>query len=208
MRRVNPASETPRCPVCGVHPHLCFCAGFPVFATRTRFVFLQHSQETLKPTNSARLACRILSSSSITAWSRTAPPPFPVGTILLYPSVEATPLDPLELAESALIVIPDGTWSQASRIANVLGKKALQRRTLPLGNASAWSVRLSDDPERISSAQAAAMVLRLAGEDAPADFLFGAVAESGRRILSMRGLSERLPKGAPARPRDADPAAK
>jgi DTW domain-containing protein YfiP len=71
MRRVNPASEIPRCPVCGVHPHLCFCADYPTFATRTRFVFLQHSQETLKPTNSVRLACRILSSASIVPWSRT-----------------------------------------------------------------------------------------------------------------------------------------
>ena len=208
MRRVNPASETPRCPVCGVHPHLCFCADFPVFATRTRFVFLQHSQETLKPTNSARLACRILSSASIAPWARTAPPPFPAATILLYPSAQAAPLAPEELSGSALVVIPDGTWSQASRIANVLGKESILRRTLPLGNASAWSVRLSDDPERISSAQAAAMVLRMAGEDAPADFLFGAVAESGRRILSMRGLSERLPKGVAVRPLDQDPATK
>jgi DTW domain-containing protein YfiP len=185
MRRVNPASEIPRCPVCGVHPHLCFCAGFSSFATRTRFVFLQHSQEALKPTNSARLACHILSSASIATWSRTAPPPFPPETILLYPSAEAIPLAAEELTESALIVIPDGTWSQASRIASVLGKRPIVRRTLPLGNSS---VRQSDDPERISSAQAAAMVLHLAGETIPATSLFEAVAESGRRILSMRGM--------------------
>jgi len=194
MRRVNPASEIPRCPVCGVHPHLCFCSGFPTFATRTRFVFLQHSQETLKPTNSARLACRILSSASIAPWVRTAPPPFPPNTVLLYPSADATPLVPEELAASALVVIPDGTWSQASRIASVLGKGSILRRTLPLGNSSAWTVRQSDDPERISSAQAAAMVLQLAGETTPADCLIEAVAESGRRILSMRGITERLPK--------------
>ena len=202
MRRVNPASETPRCPVCGVHPHLCFCEGFPTFATRTRFVFLQHSQERLKPTNSARLACRILSSATIVPWSRTAPPPFPPETILLYPSADASPLAVQELAPSALVVIPDGTWSQASRIASVLGKGTLLRRTLPLGNTSAGTVRQSDDPERISSAQAAAMVLQLAGEDAPATCLFEAVSESGRRILSMRGITERLPSI--PRPRSSD----
>jgi len=205
MRRVNPASEIPRCPVCGVHPHLCFCAEYATFATRTRFVFLQHSQETLKPTNSARLACRILSSASIVPWIRTAPPPFPPNTVLLYPAADAAPLTSRDLAESALIVIPDGTWSQASRIASVLGKGPLLRRTLPPGNASAWTVRQSDDPERISSAQAAAMVLQLAGETAPAACLFEAVAESGRRILSMRGITERLPKIAPARSPEESP---
>lgn len=201
MRRVYPASEILRCPVCGVHPHLCFCAGFPTFATRTRIVFLQHAQEALKPTNSARLACRILSGASIVPWVRTAPPPFPRDTILLYPSADAAPLSAPELAGSALVVIPDGTWSQASRIASVLGKgAAIPRRTLPAGNASAWTVRQSDDPERISSAQAAAMVLRLAGETAPATCLFEAVAESGRRILSMRGITARPPMPLPMRP--------
>ncbi len=198
MRRVFPASEVPRCPVCGVHLHLCFCAGFPRFATRTRFWFVQHSQEARKPTNSARLACRILSEASIVPWSRGEPPSFPARTFLLYPSAQAKPLTARELSDLALDVeggpvtfaIPDGTWSQAGRIASELRKTIIAQRTLPPGNSSAWGVRQSDDPERISSAQAAAMVLLLAGETLAGSNLLEALAESSRRILAMRGMKQ------------------
>ena len=190
MRRVYPASTSiPRCPVCGVHEHLCFCAGFPVLATRTRIVFLQHPQEAKKPTNSAPLTCRILSSASIIPWSRVDPPAFPPDAILLYPSPDATPLTDEDFANASTLVIPDGTWSQASRIANVLKSKPFRRRVLPSGIATNWTVRQSDDPDRISSAQAAALALGVAGENEAATVLADAVAEAGRRILSMRGMN-------------------
>lgn len=189
MRRVYPASTSlPRCPICGVHQHLCFCADFPVLPTRTRIVFLQHPQEANKPTNSARLACRILSNATILAWSRVDPPVFPADAILLYPSAEATPLSVEDFGAPATLVVPDGTWSQASRIANVLKTKPFRRRILPAGIATNWTVRQSDDPDRISSAQAAAMALAMAGEGEAATVLAEAVAEAGRQILSMRGM--------------------
>lgn len=199
MRRVYPASTSlPRCPVCGVHRHLCFCADFPVLATLTRIVFLQHPQEANKPTNSARLACRILSNASILPWSRVDPPAFAADAILLYPSPEATPLSAEDFAAPATLVIPDGTWSQASRIANVLKSFAFRRRVLPAGTATNWTVRQSDDPERISSAQAAALALGVAGEHGPATILAQAVAEAGRQILSMRGMAPDHREGRPS----------
>lgn len=206
MRRVHPASTSiPRCPVCGVHQHLCFCAGFPVLSTRARIVFLQHPQEAKKPTNSARLACRILSNAAIAPWSRTDPPPFPDDAILLYPSSDATPLGPEDFAAPAVLVVPDGTWSQASRIANVLKTRPFRRRVLPAGNATSWTVRQSGDPERISSAQAAAAALGLAGEAEAASVLAAAVAEAGRQILSMRGMNP-LHREGPSAPVPPPPA--
>ena len=199
MRRVYPASTSlPRCPICGVHAHLCFCADFPTLDTATRIVFLQHQQEAKKPTNSARLACRILANATIAPWSRVEPPPFPPDAILLYPSPEATPLSIEDFAEPATLVVPDGTWSQASRIASVLKTKPFRRRVLPSGNATNWTVRQSDDPERISSAQAAALALEIAGETQAAQVLSEAVAEAARQILSMRGLGPDHREGRPA----------
>jgi DTW domain-containing protein YfiP len=182
--------------VCGVHLHLCFCAGFPTFATRIRFWFVQHSQEARKPTNSARLACRVLSEAAIVPWSRGGQPIFPPGTVLLYPSAQAELLTAGKLEDLAraaeggrvTFAIPDGTWSQAGRIASELRKTRLPERMLPPGNSSAWGVRRSDDPERISSAQAAAAVLLLAGEARAGSSLMEALAESSRRILAMRGV--------------------
>lgn len=191
MRQVHPAVANPRCPHCGVHLHLCFCADYPVFATRTRLVFLQHSQELVKPTNSARLACRILSNASIRTWERLSPPDFGPEAILLFPFPGASELEPADLQGDALVVIPDGTWSQAGRMANVLNRSgSVRSRTLPPGGSSLWSVRLSDDPARISSAQAASAALAIAGEAAAAAFVDSSLAEASQKILAMRGIPE------------------
>ena len=188
MRRVYPANDNPRCPTCGTHPHLCVCADLPVHAVRTRFVFVQHTQEACKPTNSARLACRMLDQASIVPWSRPAPPRFPEDSILLYPLPDATELRPSELTAGVTIVVPDGTWNQASKIASVLGRFPLRRRILPMGDVSTWGVRQASAPDRISSAQAVAMVLDLAGDHKAATGLASVLSEVGRRILSMRGI--------------------
>lgn len=189
MRRLFPANAIPRCPVCGVHQERCFCARFLRFGTRTRFVFLQHPQEARKPTNSVKLACRILENASTLAWDRTQVPRFGADAFLLYPSPDALEFTAEELARPCTVVVPDGTWSQASRIASVLTKVApLPRRVLPMGEGTRWTVRQSDDPTRVSSAQAAAAVLGLAGEIAAAEHLHGAVAEASRQILAMRGM--------------------
>ena len=188
MRRIHSANATTRCFVCGMRREHCFCAELPVHAVRTRILFVQHLQETLKPTNSARMVCRILPSASILTWSRTEPPTLPDDAILLYPSAQATVLEAADLSGSALVVVPDGTWSQAGRIASVLGRIIPRHRTLPPGGVLAWTVRKSNDPQRISSGQAAAAVLRLAGEAKAAHGLDEALAESQRRIMVLRGI--------------------
>lgn len=189
MRRVYPPTYTTnRCRICGVHLHLCFCAGFKTFSNRTRIVFLQHTDEARKPTNSTRLACHILSNSAIVAWNRVAPPKFDAPIFLLYPAPDAPEIAPLELHHPCTIVIPDGTWAQASRIASVMASTGLEARALPPGALSRWSVRRSKDPARISSAQAAAAILGLAGETEAATSLHAAVAEANKQILAMRGI--------------------
>jgi len=157
-------------------------------------VFLQHSQELVKPTNSARLACRILSSASVRTWERTSPPEFDPEAILLFPFPGTPVLEASDLEAPAMVVIPDGTWSQASRMANVLNRPGtLRARTLPPGESSLWSVRLSNDPARISSAQAASATLAIAGEIEAASFLDKSLTEASQKILAMRGIVWRGP---------------
>lgn len=200
MRRVGPNLITPRCGECGIHLARCMCPELAALPTRTRIVFVQHVQELQKPTNSARLALKVLSDARIVAWDRTAPPEFRPDPILLYPLEGARVLTADELTESVTVLVPDGTWGQASKIANVLGRGRVRARILPEGNRSLWTVRNVADTERISSAQAAAAVLSIAGETAPAESLLAALSEANRRILSMRGI---VP--GPAEPKDLPP---
>lgn len=190
MRRVYPNNHNPRCPTCGTRPDLCLCADLPSFPTRLRFAFVQHTQEALKPTNSARLACRILPQATIVPWNRIAPPMFDSRAILLYPSADASVLEPSDLSDASTIVVPDGTWSQASRIASVLGRDfpPHRRRALPPGAVSAWALRQASSEDRFSSAQAVAAVLGIDRRPDAARAVMEALAEAGRRILSMRGI--------------------
>lgn len=202
MRRVGPNLITPRCGECGIHLARCLCPDLVALSTRTRIVFVQHVQELVKPTNSARLALKVLENASIVAWERTSPPRFDPAPILLYPLEGAQVLTAEELAGSTTVLVPDGTWGQASRIANVMGHGSVRPRVLPEGNRSLWTVRNVSDTERISSAQAAAAVLGLAGETAAAENLLAALSEANRRILSMRGIvpGPVEPKDLPPRP--------
>lgn len=193
MRRVDPANLVHRCPHCGTRLPHCVCLPLPRLPTRTRFVFLQHAFEQGKPTNTARLACRILDSASILPWDRLHPPALGPTDILLYPLPGSRILHPDDLTSDRRVLIPDGTWSQAAKMANVLHRQGWIGHTLDASTPpSSWGARHGGSLQRISSAEAAAAVLSLAGESRPALLLRDAVAQVGARILAMRGLLSEL----------------
>lgn len=189
MRNVHSFNLERRCGVCGLHLEICVCGDLPRFAPAPPLVFLQHVQEATKPTNTARLACRILSNARIVPWERTAPPTPGPGAILLYPLDGAPALEPRDLVPSATVFIPDGTWAQGSRMANVLSHRpGWTIRRLPEGLLARWSVRRSGAADRVSTAQAAASVLAIAGEHAASACLLTTLEEVGSRLLRMRGV--------------------
>ncbi|MBK9578208.1 MAG: DTW domain-containing protein [Fibrobacterota bacterium] len=189
MRRVDPTNLSHRCAICGVFLTDCTCADLPRFSPRHEVVFLQHTAELAKPTNTARLACRILSNARCLTWNRVEPPKLEPDAILIYPLAGAPTLDPSDLENPRQIVLPDATWTQAARIANVLRSRGMQVATLPDDVRSRWGVREGGGATRVSSAEAAAFVLGLAGESEASSCLADAVAEIGRKIMAMRGLS-------------------
>ena len=197
MRRILGGYPDSRCPDCGLAPEHCLCANLPSLATRIAPIFVQHPAEERKPTGSARLSCRILTSARRSTWDRTRPPTFAAGTLLLYPFPDAPPLTSADLAGKVEVAIPDGTWAQAARIANVLRRDpSVVPRALPAGLDRVWSLRDSGSDERLSSAQAAAEALEIGREHQAASVLREALMEASRRMRAMRGLVEPPPSGA------------
>lgn len=188
MRRVDPNNLTHRCTICGTLLVDCVCADLPRFAPRASFLFLQHTAELHKPTNTARLACRILSNARCATWNRTEDTTYPERTLVIYPLADAPILTWADLEAPRTLIIPDATWTQASRIANVLQSRGLPVATLPDDIRSRWGVREGGAATRVSSAEAAAFVLGLGGETDASTCLLDAVANAGRKILAMRGL--------------------
>lgn len=192
MRRLSCSNA--RCPVCGTRPDLCICAELPSLRTRCRFVFVQHSAELRKPTNTARLACRVLSDAVVVPWERTNPPAVAESAILLYPFPDAPLLEPIDMTENVQVFVPDGTWNQTGRIANELRRRGATPRRLLEEGMPAWRIRTATEPDRVSSGQAVAAALGVAGDATASNALAEALSEAARRILSMRGLT---PDGVP-----------
>ncbi|MGZ3694642.1 MAG: DTW domain-containing protein, partial [Bdellovibrionota bacterium] len=126
----------PRCVKCFLHLELCICALMPSFDLRTRVVLLMHAQEADKPTNTGRLAHNCLTNSEIRLRGLRDGTPLSLEglvddsheTWMLYLSPSSEDLTPELVArceKPVRLLVPDGTWSQASS----LGAKLV--KTLP-----------------------------------------------------------------------------
>lgn len=60
--------RAPRCSGCGLHVPSCTCADEPHLHLRTHLVLVQHANEIGKPTNTGRLAVRMLVNSTLAHW--------------------------------------------------------------------------------------------------------------------------------------------
>ncbi|MBC8131876.1 MAG: DTW domain-containing protein [Deltaproteobacteria bacterium] len=126
-----------RCPRCRMHESLCICALVPRIATRTRLVLIIHLREHRKTTNTGRLAALCLPNSQVIVRGHESAPREPFAwdsstqPLLLYPHDDAVPIaqfaqfgpsaQSAETAQSnrpVTLVVPDGTWRQASKVRN------------------------------------------------------------------------------------------
>lgn len=120
--------RTERCGSCGLTNQWCVCAELPRVQNAVAVDIVVHWRELRKPTNTARIAHRMLSSCRILV--RGGPEPgagrdvagslaaHPVNrTLLLYPSDDAEALgEARELQRPQTLIVPDGTWAQTRRL--------------------------------------------------------------------------------------------
>ena len=162
-------SSRPRCDGCKRPVSHCLCAHIPEVANRTPVLILQHPDESKHPLNTGRLATLGLlhaellvgeyfpQLSAILASANSA--------YLLFPTkVESQrqPLGALPLAESSLLIVPDGTWRKARKIvhANPI-LSTLPHLSLPLGEPSAYRVRKAREPAAVSTIEAIVRTLTI-----------------------------------------------
>jgi DTW domain-containing protein YfiP len=155
-----------------MHRSLCICGLLPRLSTRTRVVFVIHQLEANKPTNTGAVASRCLENSAVVyrgraperaeatepAW--TAPPG--VQAAVLFPGPEATPLEDRRWRDrETLLVVPDGTWSQAARTRRRLpGLAALPCVSIePRPGGDVERLRTPPRPGRMATLEAVALAL-------------------------------------------------
>ncbi|MGE3262361.1 MAG: tRNA-uridine aminocarboxypropyltransferase [Bacteriovoracia bacterium] len=162
----------PRCERCFLHTELCLCADIPSFALSTRVVLLMHAQEAEKPTNTGRLAHLCLPNSEIRLRGLRMGPPLSLEGLvddtheswMLYLSPESEALTPELVARTAKpirLLVPDGTWSQASSLGAKLVKKLPGVKHIKLISAkpSMYRLRSEHHPDGMATFEAIARTL-------------------------------------------------
>jgi len=134
-----------RCAGCGLPTSRCLCAALPRLDVRTRVVVVMHRIEALRSTNTGRLAAAMLARASLRIrGDRDRPDELPPAgrRLVLFPAEGARPLAPADAADDLILVVPDGTWSQARRIhRRDPAARDAETVTLPTVATSAYALR-------------------------------------------------------------------
>jgi DTW domain-containing protein len=157
--------RAPRCPACWLATSLCLCATLPLLAVRTRLIVVMHHREAITSTNTGRLAARVLEGASVRVRGLPgAPPPDPLPEgrrLALFPLPAARELVPADGAgERAVLLVPDGNWAQARRIArrdeNLAGAEPVR---LPSPPPTRYGLRRNPREGMLSTLEAIAIAL-------------------------------------------------
>jgi DTW domain-containing protein YfiP len=170
--RVRLKSKRPgeRCDHCGVHPEVCICRLSPDLDTATRVVILMHCKESRLSTSTARLARRALRRCEIRIRGQKGVPTDVSGlleegrrALVLFPTADARPLSVELMAEIPppyTLVVPDGSWRQASRcVRRIKELDGLPRVKVPPGPPSEYRLRAQPSLESLCTFEAIARAL-------------------------------------------------
>lgn len=202
-----------RCDRCCMRRTLCLCGELPSLAVRTRLVVVMHYMEARTTTNTGRLAALAIPGSDVRVRGRPDQPLDPDGLIepgstplILYPGPESEELTP-ELAAAIPgrinLVVPDGTWKQASKVAYREPALAGVRQVrLPPGPPSAYRLRKHPNPMALATLEAIARAIGIL--DGPAaqaalERLFDLMVARtlwGKGKMTTEECGDRLPEAA------------
>jgi len=179
-----------RCPRCAFPPELCLCPEIPRLEVPVRFLVLRHASERERLSNTARWAALALPGTEIREHglpgaTDALAPPAAEGAVVLFPSPHPSPPPPVA---PRLVVVPDGTWSQARRMMQrVPALRTLPRLALP-GPPAGRRLRRPHRDDGMSTLEAMAGALAALGERAAADRLLAVHAAAVERVLRLKGV--------------------
>ncbi len=160
-----------RCKRCRLHESLCFCTLIPRLETRTSVILVIHRAEDRKSTNTGRLATLCLPNSrTVLRGQKEASCDLGIdsGTqpLLLFPHEDAVDVRRYAPSENAAsekpitLIVPDGTWRQASKVRNrVPGLAEIPCVTIPHDEPSAYRLRSEAHATGLATLEAIARAL-------------------------------------------------
>ena len=158
------------CTGCCLHKSLCICASIPRLSFRTKLILVIHHKELRRTTNSGVLAVRSLVNSELFVRGKdhqrldlTPILKENFKTLLLYPSDSAVELTPEFVKQQSLplqLIVPDGNWRQASKVASRHPElQDTQHVTISTPNPESLHLRRETSPAGMATLQAIAGAL-------------------------------------------------
>jgi len=189
-----------RCEACQLAQHACLCGWRPRLQSGCEVVLLMHRNEVFKPTNTGRLIADVLPAQThVFCWHRTTPDPALLSMLadparrccVVYPDEEGGLIDPESLSQpdrKTTFILLDGTWKQGRRMLTLSRwLDAVPRLALPETLLRGYAVRKSRLSHQLSTAEAGALCLQLAGELDQAETLLDYFALFNLHYLATRG---------------------
>ena len=158
------------CPVCYLTRAFCICDAIPALDLATRVCLVIHVNELKRSSNTGRLALRALVNSEMRVRGETREAldlrdllTDRYRTFLFYPSADAVELDHELVAQDRKpiqLIVPDGTWRQASKVQSRHHElKDIPRVKVSTPDPSKFHLRFQHKPEGMATLQAVAHAL-------------------------------------------------
>ena len=183
-----------RCELCRLAKQFCICSLAPEVQSNAGFLLLMYDTEVLKPSNTGKLIADLIPDTFAFLWSRTEENP-DVLALLADPSWQPMIVFPkayagenrqvfdneitLESGKRPLFIMLDGSWREAKKIF----RRSPYLQNLPVVSftpkapeseselSSRYQIRLAANNTELATAEVAAQILALAGEQTNANLL-------------------------------------
>ncbi len=183
-----------RCELCRLAKQFCICELAPKVDSQTGFLLLMYDTEVLKPSNTGKLIADLIPDSFAFLWSRTEVNPEIIALLedpiwqpmIVFPKAyvgeEREIFDnkiTLTSGKRPLFIMLDGSWREAKK----MFRRSPYLQHLPVVSftpkvpeneeeiSSRYQIRLAANNTELATAEVAAQILSLAGEQTNADLL-------------------------------------
>ncbi len=156
-----------RCPACRMRPDDCLCNDIKPLVTRTRLDLVLQKSELRRPSNTGQLAAQLLSPARVQVRGLLEQPFLAKSLIdpertllLLYPGKGHEVLTPeyvSSLSRPITLIVPDGNWRQAGRLARKIHHETgAQIVSIPPGPVTQYQLRKETKIDGLSTLEAIA----------------------------------------------------
>ncbi len=203
MRSRMPAGLEGHCPRCFLRKDWCICSEIPTIKTKTRYIIVRHHKEIMRSSNTGRLAALALQNHELLTYGQRDEPLDPSlfereDIWLLFPKQKDGEVleddGPYPTLPPKHIVVLDGTWRQARRMAKRIPPlNSIPKIMIPTPTTFPERLRKAPHEWSLSTIEAIARSIEFFESEEKARQLDELFSLFVQHFKAQRGWKEKLP---------------